>query len=73
MVKDLDFCDENSFPLLFQFKLENDRAEKVLMHEVASEYTGAKVNPKVYQEAEKMNRQVAYKRRRMHKLANAGK
>jgi lipopolysaccharide biosynthesis protein len=38
MVKELDFCDQDSFPLLYAFKVENDTAERVLMHEVTDDY-----------------------------------
>lgn len=38
MIKELDFCDENSFPLLYSFKKENDAAQLNLMHEVADDY-----------------------------------
>ena len=38
MVRDLDFCNQDSFPLLYQFKVENNAAERDLMHEVAYEY-----------------------------------
>ena len=71
MIKDLDFCDQNSFPLLFQFKQENDQAERVLMHEVTDEFNKGKINPKFYEGVEKIHRQVANKRRLAQRNANA--
>lgn len=70
MVKELDFCDQRSFPLLYAFKCENEAAQAALQHEVAAEFRANKGNVKVYEQAEKMNRQVAQKRQRLHQIKN---
>lgn len=56
MVRELDFCDQNSFPLLYQFKVENEEAQQILVSEVVEAFNKNKGDPKVHQEAEKMNR-----------------
>lgn len=56
MIKDLDFCDQRTFPLLYAFKQENDAAQLELGHEVAADFIKSKGNLKLFEESEKMNR-----------------
>jgi hypothetical protein len=48
MIKDLDFCDQRTFPLLYAFKQENLEAQQELGHEVAAEFLAGKGNLKLY-------------------------
>lgn len=63
-MRDLEFCDEAAFPLLFQFKIENEHSEQVLIHESVQEYNKVKINPQIHVENEKMNRAAAKERRK---------
>ena len=38
IIRELEFCDQDSFPLLYQFKNENNAAQEVLCHEAAEDY-----------------------------------
>ena len=62
IIKELEFCDENSFSLIFTFrKLDLDDAE-AMCREVADEFAAVKGDPELFKEAEKIAKEVATRR-----------
>ena len=64
IIKDLEFCDADTFPLLYAFKKENLNAQDDLCQEAEADFKKQRGDPQVYKIAEQMNRDVANKRRR---------
>ena len=63
VVKELDFCTPQAFPLLFAFKIADMKAQSALSEEVAVEFKTGKNDPSIVVAQEKMARGLALKKR----------
>ena len=64
MIKELEFCDTDTFPLLYAFKKENLSAQEELCQEAEADFNKFRGDPEVYKIAEQMSRDMANKRRK---------
>ncbi len=71
IIKELEFCDADTFPLLYAFKKENLNAQNDLCLEAEADFKKQRGDPEVYKIAEQMNRDVANKRRRQQRILKA--